>query len=123
MPADPAVHPPYPDPHSQKNQGGCKDEQHRTGPGRLRKRIRHLSRPAGSRVVSLTRNGIPVSDSQILTLCMCDYRATGAGDFDFYIPCTVVRDIQTDITELILRYLEVHDPVDIPSVHPLTVLT
>ena len=81
-----------------------------------------LSRPAGSRVVSLTRNGIPVSDSQILTLCMCDYRATGAGDFDFYIPCTVVRDIQTDISELILRYLETHDPVEIPSTHPLTVL-
>ena len=81
-----------------------------------------LSRPAGKRVVSLTRGGVPVSDDQILTLCMCDYRATGAGDFDFYIPCTVVRDIQTDISELILRYLETHDPVEIPSTHPLTVL-
>ena len=81
-----------------------------------------LSRPAGERVVSLTRGGNPVADDQTFTLCMCDYRATGAGDFDFYIPCPVIRDIQTDISELILRYLETHDPVEIPLTHPLTVL-
>ena len=82
-----------------------------------------LTRPAGRRVVSLTCEGRPVQDSDTFTLCMCDYRATGAGDFDFYLSCPVVRDIQTDITELILRYLEEHDPVEIPSGHPLTVLT
>lgn len=82
-----------------------------------------LSQPAGHRVVSLTREGIPVQDAQTFTLCMCDYRATGAGDFDFYLSCPVVRDIQTDITELILRYLESHDPVEISPVHPLTVLS
>ena len=81
-----------------------------------------LSRSAGERVVSLTRNGQPVSDTQTYTLCMCDYRATGAGDFDFYLSCPVIREIQTDISELILRYLETHDPVEIPSAHPLTVL-
>ena len=74
-------------------------------------------------MVSLTREGVPVPDSQTFTLCMCDYRATGAGDFDFYLSCPVVRDIQTDITELILRYLETHDPVEISPVHPLTVLS
>ena len=81
-----------------------------------------LSRPAGSRVVSLTRDGIPVRDDQTFSLCMCDYRATGAGDFDFYLSCPVIREIQTDITELILRYLETHDPVELPETHPLTVL-
>ena len=81
-----------------------------------------LSRPAGSRVVSLTRGGRPVRDSQSFSLCMCDYRATGAGDFDFYLSCPVIRDIRTDITELILRYLEVFDPVEIPPARPLAVL-
>ena len=82
-----------------------------------------LTRPAGKRVVSLTREGRPVQDTDSFTLCMCDYRASGAGDFDFYCSCPVLREIQTDITELILRYLESHDPVEIPSAHPLTVLT
>jgi 2',3'-cyclic-nucleotide 2'-phosphodiesterase/3'-nucleotidase len=81
-----------------------------------------LSRPAGQRVVSLTRRGEPVTDTQTFTLCMCDYRATGAGDFDFYQSCPVVREIQTDISELILRYLETHKLVKIPSRHPLKVL-
>ena len=80
-----------------------------------------LSRPAGERVVSLMRGGRPVEDTQVLTLCMCDYRATGAGDFDCYVGCRVVREIQTDISELILKYLETHSPVEIPPTHPLTV--
>ena len=81
-----------------------------------------LSRPAGERVTSLTREGRPVEEDQRLTLCMCDYRATGAGDFDFYLDCPVVREEQTEISELMLRYLEAHDLVRTTSVHPLTVL-
>lgn len=81
-----------------------------------------LSRPAGERVASLTRGGQPVGNDQTLTLCMCDYRATGAGDFDCYLSCPVVREIQTDISELILRYLETHDPVEIPPARPLAFL-
>ncbi len=81
-----------------------------------------LSRPAGERVVSLTRGGVPVGEEQTLTLCMCDYRATGTGNFDFYIPCTVVREIHMEMSELILQYLEAHDFVEIPDTHPLTVL-
>ncbi len=80
-----------------------------------------LFRPAGERLAFLTRNGRPVEDTQKLTLCMCDYRATGAGDFDCYLGCPVVKEIQTDISELILRYLETHSPVEIPPVRPLTV--
>ena len=81
-----------------------------------------LTRPAGDRVTSLTREGRPVEEAQKLTLCMCDYRATGAGDFDFYRACPVVREIQTEISELMLRYLETHDPVSTTEVHPLRVL-
>lgn len=81
-----------------------------------------LSRPAGDRVVSIFRDNRPVTDNQSFTLCMCDYRATGAGGFDCYLSCPVIREIQTDITELILRYLESHDPVIIPDTHPITVL-
>ena len=77
-----------------------------------------LTRPEGERVASITRNGAPVGMQDKLTLCMCDYRATGAGDFDFYAACPRVREIQTEVSELILNYLVEHPMVEIPEVHP-----
>ena len=77
-----------------------------------------LTRPEGERVTSLTRNGQPVLPEDKFTLVMCDYRATGAGDFDFYCDCPRVRDIQTEVSELILRYLVEHPIVEIPENHP-----
>ena len=81
-----------------------------------------LTQPPGARVVKLSRDSQPILNDDRFTLCMCDYRATGAGGFDCYLSCPVIREIQTDISELILRYLESHNIVDIPFTHPLTVL-
>ncbi len=78
-----------------------------------------LTKPEGERVISVTRNGQPVLPEDKLTLVMCDYRATGAGDFDFYCDCPRVRDIQTEVSELILTYLVEHPFVEIPEKHPL----
>ena len=80
-----------------------------------------LSRPAGQRVTELTRNGQLVADTDVFTLCMCNYRATGAGDFDCYLRCRRVREIQTEISELILNYLQAHLLVKIPKGHPYRV--
>ena len=80
-----------------------------------------LTRPEGERVASITRNGHPVQPEDRLTLVMCDYRATGAGDFDFYCDCPRVRDIQTEVSELILSYLVEHPYVEIPQEHPCSV--
>ena len=77
-----------------------------------------LARPEGQRVVSLTRNGAPVLPEDKLTLCMCDYRATGAGDFDFYAVCPRKQEILTEVSELILNYLVEHPLVEIPEGHP-----
>lgn len=77
-----------------------------------------LSRPVGQRVAQLERNGRPILPDERLSLCMCDYRATGAGDFDFYRACPHLREIQTDISELILDYLRSHPLVTIPEKHP-----
>jgi 2',3'-cyclic-nucleotide 2'-phosphodiesterase/3'-nucleotidase len=72
-----------------------------------------LNRPVGSRITALLRQGRPVEMGETFTLCMCDYRATGAGDFDFYRSCRRVKEIQTDISELILDYLRSHDTIQI----------
>lgn len=81
-----------------------------------------LRRPEGQRVVSLTRGGKPVQMEDRFSLVMCDYRATGAGDFDFYCDCPRIRDIQTEVSELILNYLVEHPAVQIPAGHPIQVL-
>lgn len=75
----------------------------------------NLNRPVGQRIENLLFRGAPVAPDQHFSLCMCDYRATGAGDFDFYRVCPHIRDIQTDISELILDYLRAHNTVQIPE--------
>ena len=74
-----------------------------------------LDTPVGQRIENLLFRGAPVAPDQHFSLCMCDYRATGAGDFDFYRVCPHIRDIQTDISELILDYLRAHNTVQIPE--------
>lgn len=80
-----------------------------------------LRRPIGQRVTELRYDGEPVLPDQRLTLCMCDYRATGAGQYDFYLSCPRLREIQTGISEMILDYLRQQDVVQIPEEHPYSV--
>ncbi len=81
-----------------------------------------LNRPVGSRVVELKRSGREIGLDEKLSLCMCDYRATGAGDFDFYRSCPCLKEVQTDVSELILNYLRAHPLVDIPIKRPFAVM-
>ena len=79
-----------------------------------------LSRPAGARLGSLTRGGVPVKPEDRLSLVMNDYRAAGSGDFEFYRSCPRLREIQTEMSELLLDYLRAHDIVSLPETHPIT---
>jgi len=82
-----------------------------------------LSKPVRSRVSKLEKNGRSIGMDEHLSLVMCNYRATGAGDFDCYLSCPRVREIQTEVSELILNYLTEHPLVTIPQNHPYTVKT
>ena len=74
-----------------------------------------LLRPAGQRVVRLERGGRALEDEDEVTVCMNDYRATGAGDFPMWKACPHVREIQTEVSELILRYVQAHGRIDLPN--------
>ncbi|MBQ3574058.1 MAG: bifunctional metallophosphatase/5'-nucleotidase, partial [Clostridia bacterium] len=78
-----------------------------------------LSKPEGERVVSLTRNGREVKMDEKMRLVMCDYRATGAGDFEFYTECPRVKEIQTEVCELILNYFFEFKNIEIGDAHPI----
>lgn len=72
-----------------------------------------LRKPIGNRVTRLRRLGEPVTDDARFSLVMNSYRATGAGDFDGYQRCERIREMQTDVSELLLDYLREHSPITV----------
>ena len=81
-----------------------------------------LNQPVGSRIVSLTRNGRPIRPEEMLTLAMNDYRATGSGGYDFFRNCVRIRDIQTDVSELILDEIRRVPVFRIPGAHACRII-
>ena len=74
------------------------------------------SRPVGSRVTELSVNGRPVADGDIFTACLSSYRASGTGGYDCYVGCPVLREIGTEMSDLLLDFFKapkrnLHDPL------------
>ena len=61
-----------------------------------------ISRPVGERVISMRVNGQDVREEDTFTNCLNSYRASGTGGYDFYVGCPVVREIGTEMADLIL---------------------
>ena len=61
-----------------------------------------ISRPVGERVTSMRVNGQDVREEDTFTICLNSYRASGTGGYDFYVGCPVVREIGTEMADLIL---------------------
>ncbi|MCK8486455.1 bifunctional metallophosphatase/5'-nucleotidase [Paenibacillus sp. MBLB2552] len=70
-----------------------------------------VAKPVGQRVVRLTRNGAPLQDETEVEVVMNNYRAGGGGDYDMYRGKPVVREIQTDMAELVAEYIERHETI------------
>lgn len=75
-----------------------------------------VSRPVGQRVTQLCIGGRAVGEEDKLTICLNSYRASGTGGYDCYVGCPVVREIGTEMSELILAYFKEYGGA-IPEVH------
>ncbi|MDF2714969.1 MAG: 2, 3-cyclic nucleotide 2-phosphodiesterase [Paenibacillus sp.] len=64
-----------------------------------------VSRPEGCRVVRLTHRGEPVDPNGEYDVAMNNYRAGGGGDYAMFHGKPVVKDIPTDVSELIANYI------------------
>lgn len=62
-------------------------------------------RPLGDRVVSIKYNGLELSNSKKLTLCLNNYRASGNGGYSFYRDAKTVSLINREVQELIFDYI------------------
>ena len=65
-----------------------------------------ISRPVGQRVAAMTVQGKPVADTDVFAICLNSYRASGTGGYDCYVGCPVVREIGTEMSDLILDYFK-----------------
>ena len=64
------------------------------------------SRPVGQRVTELSVNGAPVVDEDVFTACLSSYRASGTGGYDCYSGCLVLREIGTEMSDLLLDFFK-----------------
>lgn len=81
-----------------------------------------IRRPVGSRVVSIRYQGEELDGERKLTLCLNNYRATGAGGYPLYPACPLVRDQPTEIVQMIMDYVSRHREIAVDTTHWLTVL-
>ena len=63
-----------------------------------------LRQPVGSRVSSIVFKGAEVQPEQKFKLAMNNYRASGVGGYEFYRSAPLIKDFQTDMSELIINY-------------------
>ncbi|MFC6289994.1 bifunctional metallophosphatase/5'-nucleotidase [Levilactobacillus angrenensis] len=70
-----------------------------------------LTQPVGQRVTQLVYHGHPVQPEQTLDVAMNQYRGNGGGDYPMFAPAKVIREINTDMAELIRQYFAAHPVV------------
>ncbi|TCJ03213.1 bifunctional metallophosphatase/5'-nucleotidase [Cytobacillus praedii] len=81
-----------------------------------------LRKPEGNRVVEVTFNSNPLQVEETYKVVMNNYRATGAGNFEYFKECPVIKDIQTDMTELIADYLISHGTIQAKPMNNMKIL-
>lgn len=81
-----------------------------------------LRKPVGSRVEEVLCNGMPLQLDETYEVVMNNYRATGAGNFEYFRDCPVVKEIQTDMTELIADYFVKHGTVSAKPMRNMKIL-
>ena len=81
-----------------------------------------LRKPVGERVTKLEYQGKPVHPGDSFTLVMNNYRVTGAGGFDCYLPCPREKEILTEVSELILDFFNNHPYIKIATQPSYTII-
>lgn len=65
-----------------------------------------VSKPLGHRVTELLYDEKPVRNDDIFSICVNNYRASGAGGYHCYEQCPVLKEINTEMVDLIMKYFE-----------------
>lgn len=72
-----------------------------------------ITKPIGYRVTRLeTMDGKPLNDESAYDVVMNNYRASGGGEFKMFQDKPIVREIQTDMVELLAEYIQKRQVID-----------
>lgn len=82
-----------------------------------------VRRPLGDRVISMVYQGKELEEDRMLTLCMNDYRATGTGGYPFYAECELVKDQPTEISQMIIEYIDYYKNITVDQTKWLHVIS
>ncbi|MBK5451721.1 bifunctional metallophosphatase/5'-nucleotidase [Bacillus sp. TH22] len=74
--------------------------------------VLNISKPIGERVESLQYKGAPLNMNEEYDVVMNNYRASGGGNFFMFQNKLVVKDIPTDMSELIANYILKHKRIE-----------
>ncbi len=74
--------------------------------------VLNISKPIGERVESLQYNSAPLNMNEEYDVVMNNYRASGGGNFFMFQNKPVVKDIPTDMSELIANYILEHKTIE-----------
>lgn len=69
--------------------------------------------PVGSRIKNLAFGDRPVKADDTFTMCLNNYRYSGAGGYEVYTECPLVREINTEMVELITEYFRKNPLVEV----------
>lgn len=81
-----------------------------------------LRRDVGSRVTSMRLDGREIADDEDVSVCVSSYRATGTGGYDMLVGQEVLRDIQEDVADLLVRYILEHPDIRVDTHRCATVV-
>ena len=81
-----------------------------------------VSNPHGQRIISLTKDGVPVKDDDEFTLCVNNYRSGGSGGFEMIRDCETIKDIQKSVIDIIADYIIKNKTVNFKENHNITII-
>ena len=66
--------------------------------------------------MKLAFQGRPVKDGDSFAICLNSYRASGTGGYECYLGCPVEREINQEMSQLMLDYFQRHgDAIKLPG--------
>ena len=81
-----------------------------------------LNKEVGNRVVSIKYKNEELSNDETLTLVMNNYRSSGAGGYEFYENCKVIKEILVEMPEIIINYFKNNPKVVVDTARYYTTL-
>ncbi len=82
-----------------------------------------IDEPFGSRIKEIKYMGKTILDTDVFTLVVNSYRASGGGDFEEFKKLKIIREIPFDIAELLIDYIVKHQDIIVEDIKNIKILS